>query len=246
MRRLIVLGLVAGLGWGCGSGAGNVTGSAASTSVQASEAQPAERRSVTVDLRDRFLLEHNAQFFRGRTFRWVAPIPLPILTGDPDVNGFLFEQFAAWERALAGAGGRPLFSLQPSSSSPPARGIFFVLEDLPGSVVGLGDPFSPLGEARRRISLRAAARHVEAPEILTNGQILRCRISLDPVIFDDAEVAAAVIRHEIGHCLGFIGHVSNRASLMHATSCCPLTITADVTGMMRRLYRLAPATRVTR
>jgi predicted Zn-dependent protease len=72
------------------------------------------------------------------------------------------------------------------------------------------------------------------------------RCSLDPEIFGSAEAAAAVIRHEIGHCLGFIGHVSNPRSLMHPTSCCPLTITADVRGMMRRLYRLAPGTPVTR
>jgi hypothetical protein len=32
---------------------------------------------------------------------------------------------------------------------------------------------------------------------------------------------------------------------MHATSCCPLTITTDVVGVMRTLYGLPPGTPVT-
>jgi hypothetical protein len=55
-----------------------------------------------------------------------------------------------------------------------------------------------------------------------------------------------VLRHEVGHCLGFIGHVPNRNSVMHPSACCPLTITADVSRMMRTLYSNEPNTPVTR
>jgi hypothetical protein len=53
----------------------------------------------------------------------------------------------------------------------------------------------------------------------------------------------SVIRHEVGHCLGFLGHVSS--GLMRP-SCCLLNITSDVRNMMRQLYNLPPGTEVTR
>jgi len=259
MRRVIILGLMVVAGWGCGGKSGEVTGATVPAAGGAAETRTATSgERVTAGLRDRFLYEHNAQFNEGRTFRWVTPIPIHIVTGDPAVDSFFLAQFVAWEAALAGAGGRPLYSVRPVATTNPPRGIFLALVELPGSTIGYADPFSPLGQsrrgtsselgerARRRIALRAAPRRLEVPETLTSGETVRCLMSLDPVIFDSVEVAASTIRHEIGHCLGFIGHVSNPRSLMHATSCCPLTITSDVSGMMRRLYRLAPGTPVTR
>jgi hypothetical protein len=123
--------------------------------------------------------------------------------------------------------------------------------DLPPGVAAAADPISPLAERRRlvapalpRVSLTERPRHVEVPEILSSGQIQRCIIVLDP------DLAAAndttfglIVRHEVGHCLGFGGHV---ASGLMRPVCCAANITPDVVGMMRTLYTLPPGTEVTR
>jgi hypothetical protein len=215
-----------------------------------------ESRTVSADLRNRFLFEHNAGFNGGRTFRWIPPIPIAVITSDDATTALLMEQFLAWEGALAGAGGVPFYEPQPVSGRVPSRGIFFAEGDLPGNVVGLADPFSDLakllrGEPVLRRSAfpaeRSAIREVRVPETTAEGEIQRCVIVLDPIV-NEARIAAvrSVIRHEIGHCLGFLGHVSNRNSVMHASACCPLTITADVRNMMRTLYNNPPGTEVTR
>jgi hypothetical protein len=257
MRGLAVLVLGLTLLGGC---AGEKSSSSSSpTGPTAPEVAKADG-SVTAEaaIRDRFLFDHNAAFNGGRTFRWVPPIPIFIGTDDPAVDGFLLEQFMAWEVALAGAGGSPFYAPQPMSPQLPGRGIFLVRQDLgdaPGSVtLGCGDPFGtppqticPVTNRLFRRAPLAAVRRLEIPEILTSGEIQRCVMVLDPVLETaSTSVVRATIRHEVGHCLGFIGHVSNRRSLMHASSCCPLAITADITRMMRRLYGAPPGTEVRR
>jgi hypothetical protein len=231
---------------GCGSD--SPTGPRSKTSAQT--------RTASADLKDRFLLDHNAGFNGGFTFRWVPPIPIFVITGDDVADTAIMEQFLAWEMALAGAGGSPFYEPRPVTNFLPSRGIILAIADLPGNVVGLGDPFSPLAQlpkghnpvgARLRQLKVPAIRKLEIPELTSGSEIQRCALVLDPVLLD-APLAAfnSVLRHEVGHCLGFIGHVPNRRSVMHPTACCPLTITADVSRMMRTLYNNEPNTPVTR
>jgi predicted Zn-dependent protease len=79
-------------------------------------------------------------------------------------------------------------------------------------------------------------------EVLPSGAIQRCRITLDPDVDSARNNIAVTIRHEIGHCLGFIGHV---ASGLMSPRCCQTTITAEVRDMLRQLYSLPPGTEVT-
>jgi len=235
---LLVLSLLAA---GCGGGSKNPTGSTVTAG-----------RSVTAHLKDAFLFDHNAAFNDSRTFRWVPPIPIYI--GSGDVGGdFLLAQFTAWEAALGGAGGTPFYEPRPATRQIPSQGIFFAVADLPDPVIGFGDPFVSAAQSTRAASLgrtlrqglpQVAARRVEMPEVLASGEIRRCVIILDENLDTvSAGTLALIIRHEIGHCLGFLGHVSS--GLMKPT-CCGTEITSDVRGMMRKLYTLAPGTDVTR
>lgn len=246
-RLVAVLALVLVLGWGCGNGSGRMTTPTAPTAVRTAE----KGEAVSADLRDRFLFEHNAQFFGGRTFRWVPPIPIVILTGDPGFDEFLFEQFHAWEVALAGAGGTPFYVPQRATRRVPRRGIFIEVDDFLAEDTGFTHTFA-FGEARRgtttralalrRLALPATHKRHELPEIRSNGEIRRCAIVLDPVVLDASDaVLAYAIRHEVGHCLGFLGHVPTGVM---RSFCCALDITADVSAMMRTLYRLPPGTKV--
>jgi hypothetical protein len=213
-----------------------------------------ESRTVSADLRDRFLLDHNAAFNGGVTFRWVPPIPIYVITGDEFTDNLIMEQFLAWEVALAGAGGTPFYEPQPIAQRVPQRGIFLAVADLPDNVVGLGDPFSEFAQRPRQDGVRAAqirrlrlpqaAGRVEVPQISADSETQTCALVLDPVLLDGPETPLrSVIRHEVGHCLGFIGHVST--GLMKPT-CCALNITSDVRNMMRKLYNNPPGTPVTR
>jgi hypothetical protein len=252
-----VLELSALLGWGCDRG--GVTGPT-SPSVPHSSEVAKTGGSVTAELRDSFLYEHNARFFRGQTFRWVPPIRIHVLTGEPDLDEFILKQFLAWEAVLTGTFATPLYDAQPIATSIPPSGIFLAVFPLPGNLVGLGNPITPIGEKPRRgvtvaetlrlrIPLTTALRRVEVPEIQANGQIQRCVIVFDPVLeFLGDDVFEAVFRHEIGHCLGFIGHVPKglMAATVEVGKKPSLAITSDVRNMMRKLYRLPPGTKVTR
>jgi hypothetical protein len=255
MWNVVVLALGLVLVSGCGHGASSTT--TGPTAIESSE-QPAKGRIVRANLRDAYLFDHNAAFNDGHTFRWVPPIPIFVLTGDAETDAILLEQFVAWEGALAGAGGTPFYAPQAATRQIPRRGIFFAVADLPGNTVGLANPLGePLAERRRaslslaeklrRVTAAATPRRLELPELSGSGDIQRCQIILDPAL-DELPLAAFkhVLRHEIGHCLGFIGHVASPSSVMHASACCPLAITGDVSGMMRKLYSLAPGTDVTR
>lgn len=93
------------------------------------------------------------------------------------------------------------------------------------------------------VSASATTRRLKIPDVLADGRIQRCVVVLDPVLADASDtVIRFVLRHEIGHCLGFVGHVSS--GLMRPT-CCALNLTLDVAGMMQRLYSLPPGTEVT-
>lgn len=244
MRRFAVALL--GIVWlaGC-SGSDSPTGPKSRSAAQ----------EASADLRDRFLLDHNASFNGGRTFRWIPPIPIFIGTGEPAVDRFLLEQFTAWERALGGAGGTPFYAPSEMTEQVPQRGIFFAIADLPGRVVGIGNPFVDVGQLTsdgdtvvaqklRQRAVRAAVKQLEIPEVLASGEIRRCVIVLDESLARaSATTLRSVVRHEVGHCLGFIGHVPT--GLMRRT-CCLLNITSDVRNMMRKLYNLEVGTEVTR
>jgi len=259
MRRLVAIMLILGAAWGCGHGASSSTTGPTATSA-AEQGSPAMGKTVTANLRDAFLYDHNAAFNSGRTFRWVPPIPIYVVTGDAEVDDLLLEQFVAWEAALGGAGGTPFYTPQGVTRSIPRRGIFLAIGDLPGNIVGYADPTAPpLAETRRTTSglgrklsqprtvAAGAPRRLELPELSASNEVQRCQIILDPVLADASPAAFKhVLRHEIGHCLGFAGHVGSTASVMHASACCPLAITGDVSGMLRRLYGLPPGTDVTR
>ena len=160
----------------------------------------------------------------------------------------------AWETALAGAGGRPFYAPQPATRFEPFRGIFFVIDDFLFDDTGVTHTFdleealrhrsASLGRRLGRVAVPLRRHRQEVPAIRSNGEIRQCAIELDTALLDatDAELAYA-IRHEVGHCLGFIGHVP---SGVMAPLCCSLDITPDVSGMMRKLYTLPPGTEVTR
>ena len=138
--------------------------------------------------------------------------------------------------------------LGPTRKVPPS-GIFFAVDDLPGTTIGRADPYFQGRQgtgARLLRQVRATgvpARRLELPEVLPSGEIRRCAIVLDESLASLGESAVrATLRHEIGHCLGFAGHV--KSGLMRST-CCVLTITPNVVRMMRRLYSLPPGTEVT-
>src|SRR5262249_28646980 len=130
--------------------------------------------------------------------------------------------------------------------------------DLPEDVVGCADPggariaetrrtTAALGRVLGKLRSAGAARRLELPELSGNNEIRRCQIILDPALADMPDIVFKhVLRHEIGHCLGFGGHVASTASVMHASACCPLAITGDVSGMLRKLYGLPPGTEVSR
>jgi hypothetical protein len=254
------LALALALATGCGKGSSSqTTGPTGSATAAATPEQAASHgKAVTATLRNRFLFDHNAAFNDGRTFRWAPPIPIYIVTGDSLVDEFLLEQFVAWEGALAGAGGTPFYAPQGVTRSIPRRGIFIAFGDLPGNVVGYGDPTappfaqtrrmtSPLARQLPRLTVPAAPRRLEIPELSAQSEIQRCQLILDPALLDMSDaVLKHVIRHEVGHCLGFVGHVGSTGSVMHASACCPLAVTGDVSGMMKQLYNLPPATEVTR
>jgi hypothetical protein len=261
MRRLVTIGLIVIGAWvaGCNRGSGSST--TGPTAVPAAEqSASAMGKTVTANLRDAFLYDHNAAMNGGRTFRWVPPIPIYIVTGDAEVDEFLLEQFVAWEGALAGAGGTPFYAPQGMTRSIPRRGIFLAIGDLPDNVVGYANPTGdPIAETRRTTSslglklrqLRnipaGTSRRLEMPELTASSEVQRCQIILDPALADASAAALKhVIRHEIGHCLGFVGHVASTASVMHPSACCPLAISGDVSGMLRRLYNLPPGTDVSR
>ncbi len=203
-------------------------------------------RNVTLGLRDRFLYDHNAVFFGGRTGRWVPPVPIH-LTGDPELDRILAVEARAWEGPL-GVGASLYQPLGPTTQVPP-RGIFFAVEDLPGNLIGVADPYfqRPQGTGARLLrQVRAtgpSARRLELPEVLSSGEIRRCAIVLDdrPALLGELAVRTT-LKHEIGHCLGFLGHV--KSGLMRPNGCA-LSITPNVVRMMQRLYSLPPGTNVT-
>lgn len=244
MNRLTVPALVAALAWGCGGGS---SGSTTATAPPAAEAR-AGGQTVSANLRDALLHKHNAKFFGNRTFRWIPPVPTFLLLDDPELQDVLFNEALVWE----GIVGQPLLEAQFISPDIPARGIFLTFAELPGDVIGRGDPFvfaevrrgsGRLGPRLRQLKLRAT-RRVEAPEILASGEIQRCEMTLDPELLDADDLTIRwTLRHEVGHCLGFIDHV--KSGLMRPT-CCNLTVTSDLRSVMRKLYRLPPGTSVTR
>jgi hypothetical protein len=141
----------------------------------------------------------------------------------------------------------------------PDRGIFFWVTPLPPPVVGFAEPFAPLEQARRQSSLAgdlqrravrsAAVRRLQIPEVTTGGELFRCAILLDPNAFSSGLLSERelmwLIRHETGHCLGFVGHVPRgvMTAVINGLGA-SMTITPDVRGMMQRLYRLPPGTEV--
>ena len=250
MRTAVALALVSLGVAGCGGGPGG----AAPTGPTAVRTAETGGRTAPAALHDRVLFDHNASFNGGRTFRWVTPIPIFVVTPDPVVTDLALDQFLAWESALGGVGGSPFYTpLGIDARHVPRRGIFFTVGDLPDRTLATGDPSVEFAEARRgasglarRLPMLAAPAGpgaLRVPEITAGGEIQRCLITLDPVLDAASEATVkAVIRHEVGHCLGFIGHVSS--GLMKPT-CCALNFTPDVVGMMKRLYGQPPGTEVT-
>jgi hypothetical protein len=209
-------------------------------------------------VRDGFLFVHNAQFNGGRTFRWVSPIPIYILGPDAATNQLVLDQFLAWEAAMAGVVSTPFYvPLDVGGRRIPSRGILFERHTIPpqpgcpapapGFIIGgCSNPFAQPDQPPQLPLAEEQRLQTTQPEVRANGEIQTCVSQIDPVISTVNSFAMKfVIRHEIGRCLGFLGTVP---SGIMAPSCCTatssLTITPDVTGMMRTLYRLPPGTTV--
>lgn len=252
-RGSILVATGAMLWFGCeGRQSRSVAEPTAVSTTQSSSAA----RLVTVDLRDPLLFRHNAQFFGGRTFRWLPPVPIFILTGD----AFLDRQFDAlvlgrW-RDMTGV--RSLFSRHPIVVQPPARGIYFSFADLPGGTVVSANPLSEsmqsvdsTEQSARAIARRLAQsgvsssseRRMELPEVLPTGEIVRCEIMLDPITTTHGPSAAYALFNGIGRCLGFVGPAP---SGVMSAKCCSFSFTSDVRRVMRKLYSLPPGTPVSR
>jgi hypothetical protein len=245
MRRLLYSIAFVVLLSGCG--AGPDSNKATPTGPTVVSAQQAAKRA-SADLRNGFLYDHNAVFNGGRTMRWLPPIPILIITNDSSFTEFLLQQFLVWETLLGGVAGAPFYQPESAPQGVPRRGIFFQVGDLPGDAIGFADPFSRFSfRSSSGLELPRAVQHegerFRQPEVLSSGAIQRCRITLDPDAGSPRNDLAITIRHEIGHCLGFLGHVAT--GLMSAR-CCSATITADVRDMMRQLYSLPVGTVVTR
>jgi hypothetical protein len=203
-------------------------------------------KSVTGELRDSFLFAHNAALIGGRTWRWVPPIPIFIGSQNADFEGLLLTQFLVWENTLGGVVSTPFFEPHPLATTVPRRGIFFSSAELAGPVIGTADPFGNFGAQAGRPELPRPDLHqtqvLRIPEVTAGGEVRRCLIRIDNRGFTRSQFAWTV-RHEIGHCLGFAGHAP---SGLMAPRCCSGAMTADVAGMMRKLYSLPPGTDVTR
>jgi hypothetical protein len=234
----------------CGKSAGESAASVAGPTVHAA--------SEASQVRDGFLFEHNAQFTGGRTFRWVPPIPIYILGPVAATNQLVLDQFLAWEAAMSGVVSPPFYvPLDVGGSQIPSRGILFERHTIPpqpgcpspppGFIIGgCSNPFASPDQPPQLPLAEQTRPQVSVPEVRADGQIQTCVSQIDPLISTaNSFTMKWLIRHEIGRCLGFIGTVP---SGIMAPSCCTatssLTITPDVAGMMRTLYRVPPGTTV--
>jgi hypothetical protein len=233
-------------------------GKSASESAASVAGPSALRASQAAQVRDGFLFEHNAQFTGGQTFRWMPPIPIYILGPVAATNQLVLDQFLAWEAALSGVVGTPFYApLEVGGTQIPSRGILFERHTItrqlgcpeppPGFIIGgCSNPFAPPDQPPQLPLAEHTRPQMTVPEVRADGQIQTCVSQIDPrVSTSDSFTMKWLIRHEIGRCLGFLGTVT---SGVMAPSCCTasssLTITSDVAGMMRTLYRLPPGTTV--
>ena len=238
----VAVGLAAQLVAGCGGGSSGATGPQGTVDQQAAQG----KRNVTLGLRDRFLYDHNAAFFGGRTGRWVTPIPIHV-TGDPELDHILAAEARAWEGPL-GVGASLYQPLGPTRKVPQS-GIFFAVDDLPGTTIGVADPYFQGRSGNGGAPSQTGPCHgCPGPAPRATGGAPERR---DPAVRDRPGREPGFSRRIGGPrdattrdrpLPRLRGHV--KSGLMRST-CCVLTITPNVVRMMRRLYSLPPGTEVT-
>ena len=163
------------------------------------------KSSAGSDESDDFLVQHNARFNDGDTFRW-ATVPIPVFTNGLAQQG----EVTAW----TGATGRAVtFTFV---GSRPSAGISFRAGDLPSDTCA--------------VTTVLHTNTIREADVEINTDIYRSR------------VCVRTVSHETGHAIGFFGHTSD-GGLMDPDGGNG-EFTADVTGMIRRLYALPPGTSV--
>jgi hypothetical protein len=173
-------------------------------------------------IQDSRLWQFNARFAGGTTFRWRGPVP--------------FKKSNSATALLQAHEWGALIGVDFVEADGPIGGRLMEVEfaNLPGDVIGEGNPFALLRQPHPEegLSLRQISR----------GETVTCRAKIDRA-FNAPSIAPHLFRHEIGHCLGFIGHTTE-GSVMDQGRCCPLSFGQTVEHVMRRLYELPIGTAV--
>ncbi|MBI1893284.1 MAG: hypothetical protein HYS14_04130 [Candidatus Rokubacteria bacterium] len=204
-----------------GCGKSSPTGSTATTSVTAGQQSIVSR--------------HNAQFFNDKTTRWEVPINIFIV--NPGGRDILRD----WEVQTGGAIRLNFIDYNPG------EGIRFRALDLPGNIVGFSGLFEPPSSAGVIVAQTPRIHTLRIPQVISN-RVRNCDVFLDPILWQSgAAVFWHVVKHEVGHCLGFVDHTFETDSVMsslESVPCCPTKIIPRVADMLRELYTLPIGTEV--
>ncbi|MBI3455467.1 MAG: hypothetical protein HY002_06740 [Candidatus Rokubacteria bacterium] len=125
------------------------------------------------------------------------------------------------------------------------EGIRLRRTDLPGDVLGFSGLLLPPTNIGVVVAQAPRQSHsLRIPQAISN-RIRNCDVFLDPTLWNvDPAVLWHVIKHEVGHCLGFVDHTWESDSVMSQSVCCPMKIIPRVAAMMRELYTLPIGTEV--
>lgn len=180
---------------------------------------------------------HNAQFFNGRTARWQVPINVWC------VSQACKAVLAFWEQGTGGA-----VRFNPVDFNP-GEGIRILEANIccgiqgfagvptptlqpPGGIRITGTVFTyPMAEQSRKLA-----------QVDASNRFRNCDIYIDTSLQNGTELFNRVIKHELGHCIGFIDHTLEGESVMSAPA--GDKIIPRVAEMLRELYRLPIGTEV--